>query len=60
MNIKLNYVSLQNGTMFSLLDLVHRSWTMCLNFGSIVLSLPNLIRTKDWLVKFNLSLEMGD
>ncbi len=28
MNIKLNYVSMQNGTMFYLLDLVDHSWTM--------------------------------
>jgi hypothetical protein len=38
MNIKLNYVSMQNGTTFYLLDLVDHSWTMGLNFGGIVLS----------------------
>jgi hypothetical protein len=38
MNIQLNYVSMQSGTMFSLLDLVDHSWTMGLNFGSMVLS----------------------
>jgi hypothetical protein len=38
MNIKLNYVSMQSGTMFSLLDLVDHSWTMGLNFGGMVLS----------------------
>ncbi len=38
MNIKLNYVSMHNGTMFYLLDLVDHSWTMGLNFVGIVLS----------------------
>jgi hypothetical protein len=28
MNIKLNYISMQNGTIFSLLDLVNHSWIM--------------------------------
>jgi hypothetical protein len=40
MNIKLNYVSMQNGTTFYLFDLVDHSWTMGLNFGSTVLSQP--------------------
>jgi hypothetical protein len=47
MSIKLNYVSLQNGTMFYLMDLVNRSWTMGLNFEGIVLSQHNLIKTKE-------------
>ncbi len=46
MNIKLNYVSMHNGTMFYLLDLVDHSWTMGLNFVGIVLSQPNLIRVQ--------------
>ncbi len=37
-NIKLNYVSMQNGTTFYLLDLVDHSWTMGLNFGGMMLS----------------------
>jgi hypothetical protein len=38
MNIKLNYVSMQNGTTFYLLYLVDQSWTMGFNFGGMVLS----------------------
>ncbi len=44
MNIKLNYVSMQNGTTFYLLDLVDHSWTMGLNFGNKMLSQLNLIK----------------
>jgi len=32
--------------MFYLLDLVDRLWTMSLNFESMVLNQPNLIRAK--------------
>jgi len=46
MSIKLNYVSMQNWTMFYLLDLVPYSWTMGLNFGDPVLSHRNLITVK--------------
>jgi hypothetical protein len=47
MTIKLNYVSMQNGTTFYLLDLVDHSWTKDLNFGGTMLSQPNLIRVKE-------------
>jgi hypothetical protein len=71
MNIKFNYVFMQNETMFYLLDLVDHSWTMCLNFGNMVLSLPNLIMAKERTlssssthqnlpIRSNLPLEMGD
>jgi hypothetical protein len=46
MSIKLNYVSMQNGTTFYLLELVDHSWTMGLNFADMVLNQPNLIRAK--------------
>jgi hypothetical protein len=46
MSIKRNYVFIQNGTKFYLLDLVDYSWTMGLNFGDTSLSQPNLIRAK--------------
>jgi hypothetical protein len=46
MNIKFNYVSMQNGTTFYLLDLVDHSWTMGLNFGGMVINQPNLTRAK--------------
>jgi len=71
MSIKFNYVFVQNGTMFYLLDLVDHSWTMGLNFGSMMLSQPNLIKVKkktfsspnphqNFLVRSNLPWEMGD
>jgi hypothetical protein len=71
MNIKLNYVSIRNGTTFYLLDFVDHSWTMSLNFGGTVLSQPNLIRAKEktlssldphqnFHVMSNLPWEMGD
>jgi hypothetical protein len=44
MDIKLNYVYMQNGTTFYLLSLVDHSWTMGLNFGSTVLNQLNLIK----------------
>jgi hypothetical protein len=69
MSIKFNYVSMQNGTTFYLLDFVDHSWTMGLNFGGTVLSQSNLIRAKkrtlsppyphqNLLVKFNLPWEI--
>jgi hypothetical protein len=71
MNIKLNYVSMQNGVKFYFLDLVDQSWTMGLNFGGTMLTQPNLIRAikrtlsspnphQNLLVKFNIPWEMGD
>ncbi len=45
MNIKLNYVSMQNVTLY-LLDHVDHSWTMGLNFGGTMLSQLNLINAK--------------
>jgi type IV secretory pathway TrbD component len=45
MTIELNYVSMQNGTMFYLLDLVDL-WIIGLNFKNMMLSQPNLIRVK--------------
>jgi len=47
MNIKLTFVSMQNGTTFYFLDLVDHSWTMGLNFGGMVLSRFNLIKAKE-------------
>jgi hypothetical protein len=47
MTIKLDYVSMQNGTTFYLLDFLEHSWTMGLNFGGTVLSQLNLIKAKD-------------
>jgi hypothetical protein len=46
MNIILNYVSMQNGTTFYLLDLVDHLWTMGLNFGNRMLSQLNLMKVK--------------
>jgi hypothetical protein len=46
MNIKFNYVSLQNGTMIYILDFVDHSWTMGLNFGGTMLCQSNLISAK--------------
>jgi hypothetical protein len=71
MSTKLNDVSMQNEITFYLLDLVDHSWTMGLNFGSTVLSQPNLIRVKErilsslnphqnLLVRSNLPWEMID
>jgi hypothetical protein len=71
MSIKVNYVSMQNGTTFYLLDLVDNSWTMGLNFADMVLNQPNLIRAKkriltsldphqNLLIRSNLAWEMGD
>jgi hypothetical protein len=71
MNIKLNYVSMQNGTTFYLLNFVDHSWTMVLNFKGTVLSQPNLIRAKkrtpsspyphqNLPIMSNLPWEMGD
>jgi hypothetical protein len=46
MNIKLNYISMQNAT--TLLDLVDHSWTMIgSNFGGMVLSQSHLITIKE-------------
>jgi hypothetical protein len=47
MNVKINYVYLQNGTTFYLLNIFYHSWAMGLNFGGMVLSQPNLIRVKE-------------
>jgi hypothetical protein len=69
MNIKLNYISMQNAT--TLLDLVDHLWTMGSNFGGTVLSRSHLITVKEktlsssdphqnLLVKSNLPWEMGD
>jgi len=71
MSIKPNYVSMQNETTFYLMDLVDRSWTRGLNFGGIVLSQHNLIKTKERTlsssnphqnlhIRSNLPCEMGD
>jgi hypothetical protein len=71
MNIKLNYIFMQNGTTFYFLDLVDHSWTMGLNFRGTVLSQLNLIKVKERTfssptplqnlpVQFNLFWEMGD
>jgi hypothetical protein len=46
MSIKLNYAYMHNGTKFYLLDFVDHSWTMGLNFGSMMLSQLNLIKAK--------------
>jgi len=62
---------MHNGTMFYLLDLVHYSWIMGLNFGGTVLNQANLIRAKrrtpssvnthqNLLARSNLPWEMGD
>jgi hypothetical protein len=69
MNIKLNYISMQNAT--TLLDLVDHSWTMGSNFGGRVLNRSHLITVKEkafssvdphqnLLVQSNLSSETGD
>ncbi len=47
MNIKLNYVFMQNGTTFYFLDLIDHSWIVGLNFGGTVLSQLNLINVKE-------------
>jgi hypothetical protein len=71
MNIKLYYLSMQNGTTFYLLDLVDYSWTMGLNFEGTMLSQSNLMRAKkrtfsssdphqNLVTKSNLPWEMGD
>jgi hypothetical protein len=65
MSIIVNYVSMQNGTTFYLLDLVDHSWTMGLNFGGTVLNQLNLIRAKERTFSSpdphqNLPWEMGD
>ncbi len=44
MIIKLNYISMQNGTMFYLLDLIDHLWMMGLNLRGTFLNQPNLIQ----------------
>jgi hypothetical protein len=40
MSIEFNYVFMQNGTMFYLLDLIDYSWTMSLNFEKMIIPEP--------------------
>jgi hypothetical protein len=47
MKIKLNYVSMHNGTMFYLLNLVDHLWTIGLNYEGTMLSQLNLIKAKE-------------
>jgi hypothetical protein len=49
MNIKLNYVSIQNRITIYFLDLVNYSWNMGVNFGGMMLNQLNLNRAKKTL-----------